>query len=810
MRLLPIVMSLFCCVPFTAAFQAVVSPPGRGVWSERAGTRWEESFISGNGRMGVMDQGRAGDETLVVTHAKLFLPINDVPVIPELGDDLPEVRRIIREEGYRAATEYMVQQARPQGYQGLIFTNPFHVGFELRLDAGEASEGPGYARSENFENGEIIAQWQTEGTVWQRRVFISRADNVLVASLTARDAETGERKPVDATVGIPPVPDTVVWAYNANRQTSETLPGSAANQLIDEEVKAKNGGLLLSAAYTFQEGSPLRGYDAAVRVLAPGGEVKGTDHELEVHGADRVLILARLQPAPSGTEDRSRELLRDLEALEADYDALLARHAKVHEALMDRVKVDFGGKAAQRQLPSEVLFAQVKAENTIPPALLEKIYDGSRYTIISSSGVRPPNLQGIWTGTWEPAWSGDYTTDTNLQLAISHLLSCNTPELLDGYFDLIDASLDDWRLNARHLYGVRGLHAPSRQSDNARMFHWNVDWPLHFWTPGAAWLLHWHYQYYLYTGDKAFLRERALPLMEEAALFYEDFLFLDDSGHYRFSPSYSAENGPGDNSTQDISIVRELLTNLIDGYTVLGVEHPKLPVWRKMLDQLPPYVIADNGELQEWAVEGHPNHNNHRHMMHLYGLFQDHEFDPERTPRLWAAAEQAYEGRFNAWFRNPENVGSRKNSETSSHGRMHLALCAARLGRGDDIWEILTRMAAYGAIYDSMASAHYEHGGIFNMDANGGIPEILNRVLVDSLPGELTLLQGLPEAMEQGEVKGLAARGQILVERIAWTPDAVELVLRSAIDQHVDVHLGDETHPVALEAGKPQTLQLER
>jgi hypothetical protein len=45
-----------------------------------------------------------------------------------------------------------------------------------------------------------------------------------------------------------------------------------------------------------------------------------------------------------------------------------------------------------------------------------------------------------------------------------------------------------------------------------------------------------------------------LPLLKECAEFYEDFLFTDEPGKYRFSPSYSAENGCGDNSTMDIAV----------------------------------------------------------------------------------------------------------------------------------------------------------------------------------------------------------------------------------------------------------------
>ena len=422
--------------------------------------------------------------------------------------------------------------------------------------------------------------------------------------------------------------------------------------------------------------------------------------------------------------------------------------------------------------------------------------------ILCSSGERPPNLQGIWTGTWQPAWSGDYTLDTNLELAIAHTLSTGTPELLKSTFDLIDDTVADWRINARNFYGARGIMAPARESNMGLETHWSNRFHGCFWTCGAGWLAHWYYDYYRYTGDPDFLRNKAVPFMKEVALFYEDFLFPDETGKLRFSPSYSAENGDGDNSTQDIMVAHELLTNLIAACKELGVEAANIPKWQAIIDQLPPYLIQPNGELQEWSTPGVPNKNNHRHLSHLYALWQSDEFDPATTPELWKAARTAYEARLNEWFRNPENAGDKKHGvETASHGRMHLGLSAARLGRGEDVWELLTKMAANGSIYPSMASAHYENGKTFNMDANGAVPQIINNALVFSLPGRLDLLPALPVAMPRGEIRGLRARGQIKINDLKWEPGAIEMELVSPKRQSVEVRVAQAIELTVFEGG---------
>lgn len=789
----------------------VGSTPRHGAISTEPAARWEWGFVSGNGRMGALFWGQPGDETITVSHARLFLPIGTAETVPVLGDVLPEVRRLIGESGYPAATRFMMEQGRARGgYAGLMFTDPFHPGFELRLKGPPVGAVRDYRRTEDFETGEVSVRWTDDRGRFERRLFVSRADDVVVLSLRGLPGPEGAPAPqFSGELSVPPVPPADVRAYSQNHGTPRHQPEGAANTLIDARITTTRGSILLHQRYR-HAGRGNRGYDGAVRVAVSGetARMESDGARLTIRDADEVLVLMRLAPFRTDADSAPEKLRAALEALPPVYADLLRPHAEVHGGLFRRVTLDLGSEPADRELSSEVLLERARQEGTMSPALVERIYDGSRYVILCASGDRPPNLQGIWSGTWEPAWSGDYTTNTNTQLAIAHQLSSGTPELLHGLFNLMDEFMDDWRTNAKNLYGARGIMAPTRESSHGLMFHWSDRFQGQFWTCGAGWLAHWYWDYYLYTDDKTFLAEKVLPLLQEVAHFYEDFLFLDESGHYRFSPSYSAENGAGDNSTQDIMVAREVFTNLIATHRELGrADEPEAAASiaraEGILARLPPYVIADNGELQEWAVPGVANKNNHRHMSHLYALFQSDEADPVRTPELWAASEKAYEARLQAWFRNPENVGDKKNNETSSHGRMHLGLCAARLGRGDDIWEILTRMAGHGAIYPGMATAHYEKGAIFNMDANGGIPEILHNALVYSRPGHIDLLPALPAALPRGEIRGLRARGALVVNRLTWTPERVVVELASPTQQALDVRLPrtGRTIRVSLPAG---------
>ena len=216
------------------------------------------------------------------------------------------------------------------------------------------------------------------------------------------------------------------------------------------------------------------------------------------------------------------------------------------------------------------------------------------------------------------------------------------------------------------LYGCRGILTGSRASNNGLALHWDGGWPGNLWTPGAPWIAHWYYDYYQYTGDKTFLRDRAIPWMEQCALFYEDFLkgTEDATGHYTFRPSFSAENGWGDNASQDIEIAHELLTNLIAGCETLGIKQDEVTRWKAMLAKLPPLLINDQGQLKEWSNPTQGEKNNHRHLMHLYGAFESGQFSEEADPKLFAAARVAL-----------------CEPRPSLHRRRHARLHAHRAGR---------------------------------------------------------------------------------------------------------------------------------
>ena len=817
---------LMLCVAMLASDARASAPeslPEKGAANAVPAARWEEAFVTGNGRLGAMLYGDPENETLIANHCRLFLPLGSYEKVPDLAVHLPELRRIFRQENAQVAMTFLMAKAAEQGFPGIINTDPFHPGLFVHVRQPREGDVRDYVRTEDFRTGEVAVRWKDNRGSFRRRLFVSRPHNVIVFSQTC---EQRGRIACDLVFPTPKPVEKVPIGDKGWRA------GITADLFLPHRTMSPD-----SVTFHNIYGRGKGGYDVAVRVVVDGGATEVVDDRIRIAGANGLLLLVRIVPwksplpaeasdawaysaeNPDFTEGAGRfeavphlsessvvayrtaedavallpQLVQSLKGLETDYDQLFVPHRRQHAELFDRVSIDLGG-GDDRAKSSEELLATAVREKRLPAALAEKVYDGGRYMFICSAGELPPNLQGIWTGSWHPAWSGDFTLDTNLQLAIKHAYTAGLGELLQGYFRMIENFYPEWRINAKRTYGCPGYLTNARASNTALLLHWGK-WPGIFWTGGCGWLAHFFYDHWQFTGDETFLRERTVPLLKEVASFYEGFVILDpQTGRYEFTPSYSPETGAGITSTMDVMVCRDVLTSLIAACKTLNIEQESIPKWQAMLKRLPEYRINEDEALAEWIPEGRPERYKHRHLSHLHSCYEAlDDLDPERTPKLWKAAQEALRLRIHS------------GGEVSSHGRVHMGLAAAFLRMPEEAYGRLQVMVTGQSMYSSMMCSHEPDGRIFNCDANGAMPEMIHRMILQSRPGILDLLPALPEAWPKGEIRGILARRQITINRLAWDKPAgtVHLKLTSGIQQTISLRLGEKRQELVLVKDKP-------
>ncbi len=122
-----------------------------------------------------------------------------------------------------------------------------------------------------------------------------------------------------------------------------------------------------------------------------------------------------------------------------------------------------------------------------------------------------------------------------------------------------------------------------------------------------------------------------------------------------------------------------------------------------------------------------------------------------------------------------------------SFGLVQLGLASASLGEAELAYEAVDRLAN-DYWRPNMVSTHNVKE-IFNVDICGGLPAVINQMLVQSKAGELLLLPALPDAWPSGRIEGILCRGQITIERLEWDAEEVRATIRSGKKQEIRLSL---------------------
>lgn len=766
----------------------------RGFWSGKPAQNWEQSLVTGNGTMGVLVMGQPIADTLILSHARLYMPLHE-PLPPvNSGAKLDSIRQMMFAGKYGEASQYVVDLTHREGWGGKRWTDPFVPAFDIRIHMDSDTAVSEYRRSVNFETGEAEVRWKGNQGIYTRKVFASRADTVVVIAIKGPG-----RGLLNCRVTLADRPKDNSWWQGLYNKTNRA-----------STVTADGNWLFYQGKFDKEWEGSLKGLAGAMRIINRGGTCGAVGTDMVVKNADEILLLVRVD-LPKVTDDLTSGELRsglrkELEACKPDYSKLLSRHEKIHGELFNRVSLNLNG-GLERDLSSEELLE--KSAKKPVSALLEKEFDAARYNILCATGIMPPNLQGIWAGTTAPPWSGDFTQNGNLEVAVAGLLSGNLTELMDAFFDYQEANLPQYRENARLLYNSRGIHVASRTSSHGLNNHFDRTWPMTFWTAGAAWMSEFYYDYFLYTGDIEFLKNRALPFMKESALFYEDFLIPGKDGKWIFIPSYSPENNPGNspdqaciNATMDVMAARQLFRNLIDAGTRLKLSADTIARWTVVLSKMPDYQINADGALREYMWDSLSDNYAHRHASHLYGLWDVTDPGITSDPKLMDACRRAVDERM--------KVRRKEDGGVMAFGMVQLALAAAAVGDAVAVQDMVNWL---GSVYwfSNMVTTHNPHE-LFNLDLSGGFPAVIMKSLVYSEPCKITFLPACPPEWKTGEIKGVLLRGQITLKSLAWNDKEVKVTLVSKIDQQVSVCAGrggsKNTVDVALKKGRAKELIL--
>jgi hypothetical protein len=769
----------------TASAEQEETSSGRwAIRSERPADGWTDAFVTGNGWQGTMVMGAPGNERIICVHEELFIRgwDREKKAVADIAHLLPEVRRVIEagkpQEAYKIADKEARKQLVEMGAPQIWPLVP-HPAFDLKVDLDSSGKPSGYQRKLDLENGEALSQWQDEKGGVEQRVFSSRTHNVNVVQLRA----TGGRK-LDVTLCLAETPG----------RKGNHMGHNLDRAFMSVRSEAASGWLYYHADYATDHG----GYEGVARVTTKGGKMSKVGNKLRVTDTDEALVALRINPLDDGSASQRAALQEEMAKLPAQYEELLAPHARKHGEMFRRVTLDLGCEKQWDAMPTEKLLT-LSSSKGITPLFLEQAYAMGRYLLISTSGKYPAPLQGIWGGSWKPAWIGGFVLDSNLNLAISAASMGNLPECAESYFGYVERILPGWRLNARKYLGCRGFLVPNYSDpEKGYLNHFTGMYAWMYWPGGAGWNIRPFYDYALLTGDQNFMKKRVLPLYLEMADFYEDYLVKGEDGRYHITPSISPENWPLNfgrtmvvkDSAFDIAVAREVFQILIEMGETFKLDPKNIAKWKQYRDRLVAYRINKDGALAEWAPKDYQDNYKHRHNSHLYPIFPGMEFlGPHADPALLKAAHVALNKRF-------------VHDTDSAHGLIHVALMAARLHDVKKVRTNLDRFSRRRYVYASFVTSHNPNHSIYNLDASMSMPRLLMEMLVFSRPGHIELLPAWPKDYPDGSIQGVLIRGGHKID-ISWTGGKLKTAtLHAGHDDHCIVKYGNVTQSLELKAAQ--------
>ena len=720
------------------------------------GARWRDALPAGNGRIGAAVYGSVSNEIIMLSHELLWHnSITDD--LPDVSASLGEVRALLESHQPEKAAEVYTDAFASRGYEPVI-GEPFPLG-DLKISRRAVSAFSEYERSLNMETGEITVKWLEGRNKFTRRLFVSRVDNIVVLELSS---SLPGRISADFSLGFH---DTE--GFPDSKLEAAAVPGNI-------ETFSADGFLYFSAVN--DDG---RDYGAVTRCIYFGGNSFFESGRCRVQNADSVLLLTSL--FTGGVRSKAwAENKGKLMQLPGEYQYLFKRHAEEHGKLFRGVSIELDSEEeGLTDASNEELLLQAYRGN-LTRTLAEKMWMFGRYLLISGAYEKglPLPLHGLWTGEWNPYW-GFNMVNENLQMIYWQTLQGNLMPLVLPVFDYFENLMDDFRENARKLFGCRGIFIPAPTAPDSGLLK-TLSPHIIYWTGGAGWIAELYFDYYQFTGDRTFLENRALPFLLESARFYEDFFTLGDDGFFISSPSVSPENNPGNywngdgmceemettiNASMDFSIAREVFTHLLETLKLLEAEQSEQDYWKQLLEKIPGYQVNEEGVLKEWLHPDFKDNYHHRHLSHAYPVFPGTDLIEEDNPILYRAFVKAAEKRL--------EIGL---GEQSSWSLTHLANTFARMGKGEKALDVLG-IFSRTAVVDTLFSMGNDWRGMgtsvsipwapFQIDANMGFTSAVQEMLLYSRPGMIKLLPALPAQWLKGSFQNMFCRGQIKVS-LKW------------------------------------------
>jgi hypothetical protein len=440
--------------------------------------------------------------------------------------------------------------------------------------------------------------------------------------------------------------------------------------------------------------------------------------------------------------------------------------------------------------------------------VLEDYYYGALYVVgcASRPGKLAPSLFGNFITTNEVAWGGLYFMNYNEEAPYYGVFSSNHAELAEPYIDMVLAQIP-WQKNLTAAAGYKGISfertfspftviaAPPEPIPIA--LHKDYTRLPSDQKSNATFSLLPAIQYYDYTQDREFLKNKLYPALKELDAFWRDFAVRDSSGErWVFEHSSAHEGGDDVNPDLDIGFAQRVDRELIATSQVLHVDAEMRPVWQDFIDQLSPYPSGTvNGKTVYYIAASI------RNKIQNNGLFEpgDQPINlegavfPGENLSIGGDPEELQIARNSLEEMNSWSATSGPNSE---NGFCKVFPIAARIGwPAEDLVAKFKAAIVYGW-RPSNLTVFQDGGGI---ETSGAI-EGLDSMLLQHEDGVLRVFPDWPSAMDASFTR-LRAKGAFLVSSEQRHGLVTSIEIHSEQGSPLTIQSPWARHPVGVNGG---------